>query len=162
MRSGSREQSGSATPAASRPDLPVRTGQSFMERLGVLYADQIRLTIVTELYMREMSPTQFFEQVGGTSYDSVWRHFKKLVDFGWLRRVRDAPQPDSGRGRPEGLYRSTELAVIDDETWAELPVSIRDAFTVQLLEEMGDRLATSFTAGTFDAKKNSVLSYGSA
>lgn len=106
--------------------------------------------------MREMSPKQFFDQVGGTSYDSVRRHFVKLVEFGWLRRVRTESR---GRGRPEHLYRSTELAVIDDETWAELPISIRDAFTVQLLEEMGERLATSVTAGTFESKKDSVLSF---
>ena len=125
----------------------------------MLYADQIRLTINTELYMREMSPAQFYEQIGGTSYDSVWRHFKKLVEYGWLRWVRYEP---SSRGRPGGLYRSTELAVIDDETWAELPISIRDAFTIQLLEEMGDRLATAFTTGTFDARRDSLLSFTSA
>ncbi len=106
--------------------------------------------------MREMSPKQFFEQVGGTSYDSVRRHFVKLLDYGWLRKVRTE---SSGRGRPEQLYRSTELAVIDDETWEGLPVSIRDAFTAQLLGEMGDRFATSVIASTFDARRDRILSY---
>jgi hypothetical protein len=155
MESGSRQPPATIA-SASRLELQVRPGQPYLERLGVLYADQIRLTINTELHMREMSPAQFFEQIGGTSYDSVWRHFNKLVEYGWLRWVRPAP---SSRGRPGGLYRSTELAVIDDETWAELPISIRDAFTIQLLEEMGDRLATSFTAGTVNARRDSVLSF---
>jgi DNA-binding PadR family transcriptional regulator len=113
------------------------TGQSYLERLGIVYMEQIRLTIVTELYMREMGVRQFYDTVGGSSYDSVRRHFLKLVDHGWLRKVRTAA---AGRGRPETLYRSTELAVIDTETWRTIPSSIRDAFTIQLLEEMAVRL----------------------
>lgn len=150
MSSGSSQQS----PSTKRPTLTsFRTGQSFLERLAVLYADQTRMTILTELYMREMSPKQFYETVGGTSYDSVRRHFVKLVETGWLRRVRTE---SSGRGRPEHLYRSTELAVIDDETWAQLPISIRDDFTVQLLEEMGRRLAAALDAETFGAREDHV------
>jgi DNA-binding HxlR family transcriptional regulator len=158
MPSGGQGQSGSVSDLEASASLYLRTGQSFLERLGVLYAEQIRMTIVTELYMREMSPKQFFEQIGGSSYDSVRRHFVKLVEYGWLRRVRTEA---SGRGRPEHLYRSTELAVIDDETWAQIPLSIRDDFTVQLLEEMGARLATSLQAGTVNSREDNVLRFSS-
>jgi hypothetical protein len=155
MRSGSHEQCASLT--SPKPEtLHLRTGQSFLERMGVLYADKIRLNIVAELYMREMSPKQFFEQVGGSSYDSVRRHFLKLVEYGWLRFVRTE---SSGPGRPEQLFRSTELAVIDDETWAQIPISIRDSFTVQNLLEMGERLATSLTAATFGSKSDGAISF---
>lgn len=139
------------------PGFPLRTGRSFFERLGVLYEEQIRLTIVTELYMREMSQMQFFEQIGGTSYDSVRRHFKKLVEYGWLRKVRTV---SSGRGRPEVFYRATELAVIDDETWGEIPRTIRDAFTIQLNEEMGDRLGDALGAAVFDRRDDRVFRFG--
>jgi hypothetical protein len=131
----------------------LQAGRSFLERLGVLYEDQTRLTMVTELYMREMSPMQYFEEVGGTSYASVRRHFQKLVAYGWLRKVRTLK---SGRGRPEHLYRSTELAVIDDETWSELPISVRDAFTLQLLEEMRTRFRAAIEAGTLDRQTETV------
>ncbi len=109
--------------------------------------DQVRLTIVTELYMREMGVRRFHETIGGSSYDSVRRHFLKLIEFGWLRYARTAK---SGRGRPEKLYRSTELAVIDTETWRTLPFSIRDAFTIQLLEEMGGRIGEALREGSAD------------
>jgi hypothetical protein len=112
--------------------------------------DQIRLTIITELYMREMGVQQFYESVGGSSYDSVRRHFLKLVDFGWLRYIRTA---SSGRGRPEKLYRSTELAVIDTETWRMLP------FTVQLLLEMGGRVGEALQRGRADALSDLVASF---
>jgi hypothetical protein len=158
MPLGNRGQTEPASDSNADASLYLRTGQSFLERLGILYAEQIRMTIVTELYMREMSPKQFFEQVGGSSYDSVRRHFVKLVEYGWLRRVRTEA---SGRGRPEHLYRATELAVIDDETWAQVPVSIRDDFTVQLLEEMGVRLGASLKAKTCDSQEDRVFLYSS-
>ena len=100
--------------------------------------------------MREMSPKQYFEQIGGTSYASVHRHFQKLTEYGWLRMVRTAPS--NGPGRPEHLYRATELAVIDDESWAEIPPSIRDAYTIALLEEGAERLGVAATAGTLDGR----------
>jgi len=133
-------------------------GHSYLERLGVAHMDQIRLTIITELYMREMGVQQFYESVGGSSYDSVRRHFFKLVDFGWLRYVRTT---SSGRGRPEKLYRSTELAVIDTETWRMLPFSIRDAFTIQLLLEMGGRVGEALQQGRAGARDMSRLSAAS-
>jgi hypothetical protein len=143
----SRARSGGALPHA---------GQSYLERLGVVYMDQVRLTIVTELYMREMGVRQFFGTVGGSSYDSVRRHFLKLIEFGWLRYVRTAK---SGRGRPEKLYRSTELAVIDTETWRTLPFSIRDAFTIQLLEEMGGRVGEALREGLADVGGDLVRTF---
>jgi DNA-binding transcriptional ArsR family regulator len=145
--------------SVSSPDtasLSLRTGQSFLERMGVLYHDRIRLEIVAELYTREMSPKQFFEQVGGSTYDTVRRHFVKLVDYGWLRRVRTE---QTGRGRPEHLYRSTELAVIDDETWEKIPTTIRDSFTVQNVLEMGERLADALSLRTLDSQPDSFLAY---
>lgn len=114
------------------------TGQSYLERLGILYMDEIRLTILRACSMREMGRREFFETIGGTSYASIRRHFLKLVETGWLRKVRTV---SNGPGRPEALYRATELAVIDEETWATIPLSIRDTFTAMLLEDMGSGLA---------------------
>jgi hypothetical protein len=118
--------------------------------------EQIRLTIVTELYMREMGIRQFYDSVGGSSYDTVRRHFLKLVEHGWIRWVRNA---ETGRGRPERLYRSTELPVIDTETFRSLPFSIRDALTVQLLAEMGTRLGEALAGGTADARADRTADF---
>ena len=134
----------------------ICAGQSYLERLGILYMDEIRLTIVMELYMQEMGPRQFFETIGGTSYDSIRRHFLKLVETGWLRKVRTVA---AGRGRPEALYRSTEQAVIDTETWGIIPASIRDSFTVMLLEEMGSRLGEALEGRTAEARADRVASF---
>lgn len=106
--------------------------------------------------MREMSPKQFFDEVGGATYDSVRKHFKRLEEYGWLRKVRSA-RP-SGRGRPQDFYRATELAVIDDETWGQIPLSIRDAFTLQLMQQLSERVGWSLAAGTMDVRGDRVLS----
>jgi DNA-binding PadR family transcriptional regulator len=134
----------------------LNAGQSYLERLGILYMEQIRATIVTELYMREMGVQQFYDTIGGSSYDSVRRHFLKLVEHGWLRKVRTVA---TGRGRPEALYRATEQAVIDTETWRTIPFSIRDALTVQLLLEMGARLGEALGHGTADARADGVATF---
>lgn len=107
--------------------------------------------------MREMGVVQFYETFGGSSKDSIRRHFKKLVDYGWLRWVRDAPTGQ--KGRPEGLYRATEQAVIDTETWRRLPVSVRDVFTVMLLEELGIRLGEALEDGMADSRTDRVASF---
>ncbi len=151
MRSPNAKQSppGPADVVVGGRRLPC-AGQSYLARLGVVYMEQIRLTIVTELFMREMGMRQFYETIGGSSYDSVRRHFLKLVEHGWLRKVRTAEV--EGRGRPETLYRSTELAVIDTEAWRGIPFSIREAISVELLEEMAGRLGEALVEGTADAR----------
>lgn len=157
MRSGNAEQSQRIAVDSLDAGRYPCTGPSYLERLGVLYLDEIRLTIVMELYMREMGVAQFYETFGGSSKDSVRRHFKKLVEYGWIRWVRDAPTGQ--KGRPEGLYRATEQAVIDTETWRRLPTSVRDVFTVMLLEELGVRLGESLKDGMADARADRVAAF---
>jgi len=97
-----------------------------LRRLAVLFAIELRLKIVTELYMRQMSPSQFFREFGGGSVARVRRQFKALQKHGWLRYVRSAP---SASGKLEGIYRAPELAYFDSEMWSLLPYSIRVAFS---------------------------------
>lgn len=143
--------------AAKTPRVRISTKESRLVKLGAVYADSLRLTIVTELFMREMSAREFFEVVGGSSYDSVRKHFAKLERYRWIRRVR---QRVSGRGRPEWVYRTTEQALIDEETWAEIPLSMRDAFTLQLMQQLSERLGIALEGGTFGMAEQvfSVLS----
>jgi hypothetical protein len=113
------------------------------------------MTIVSELYMQEMSPTQFKDKFGGGSYGKILGHFKRLEEHGWIRWVRTA-EP-SGRGRPQGLYRATELAVVDDDTWAELPLSIQAAFTARTLQQLGERIGDAIEGGTLECGRKPYL-----
>jgi len=124
--------------------------ESFLTRLAVVFADPVRLKIVTELFMREMSPTQFYEAFGGGSPTRVNRHFKRLAEFGWLRLVRKAR--GSGRGGLEHFYRAPELAVFDTATWEELPRPIQSEFSWRIFEQFAERVNEALEAGTFDAR----------
>lgn len=128
---------------------------SYLSRLGVVWAYPLRLTIVTELYMREMSVTEFFREFGGSSLGNVRWHFEKLVEHGWLRKVRTKK---AGQGRPQEVYRSTELAFYDDECAEELPTSVRAAFSTRILQQMGERIACARTASTLDSGRSIYLS----
>jgi len=117
--------------------------------LGVLYAHPLRIKIASELYMREMSPTEALKEFGGGSYGQILSHFHILEKHGWIRRVR-SEKPSGGRGRPRNIYRATELAVVDDDTWAELPTSIQVAFTARTLQHLGERVGGALAAGNVD------------
>lgn len=128
-----------------------RSQVSFLRRLAVVFADPLRLRIVTELFMREMSPTGFFAEFGGGSVPRVDRHFKTLAEHGWLNLIRK----ESGgrrRGGTEHFYRATELAIFDEETWSLLPYSIKVAFSWRIVEQFGERVREAIDAGTFDAR----------
>lgn len=126
--------------------------------------DRIRLQIVTELFRREMTPAQFHEVFGGRSYASIRRHFLKLVETGWLRPVRpmDYGNGPVRPGRTGTLHRATELPVIDNETFERFPLTIRDTFTVQFLEEMGCRFGEAVKAGTAEAGRDRLAHFQAA
>jgi hypothetical protein len=108
------------------------------------------MKIQTELYRREMGPTQWMEEYGGSSYGMILGHFRALEKHAWLRKVRRNPKAAS-RGRSRDLYRATELPVIDDDTWAELPTSIQIAFTARCLRLLGERIGGALARGAVDA-----------
>ncbi|MCW2987406.1 MAG: hypothetical protein JWM24_344 [Solirubrobacterales bacterium] len=131
----------------------ITSQSSFLTRLAVVFADPIRLKIVSELFMREMSPTQFYDTFGGGSLSRVDRHFKRLAEHGWLRLVRKA-SGGRRRGATEHFYRAPELAIFDLETWALLPDSLRSEFSWRIFEQFAERVKEALEARTFDARSD--------
>lgn len=107
----------------------TRPRREQLRRLSTVFSVEIRLQIVVELYQRPMSPTEFFEQFGGTSVERVSKHFEFLEARGWLRRLGPKPRSKPRPGPDETLYRATELAFFDAETWPLLPYSLRLAYS---------------------------------
>lgn len=137
----------------------LESRSEYLRRLGVVYADELRLRIVTELFMREMSPAQFLAEFGGGSISRVDHHFRKLVEHGWLRYIRT----ESGEGRrpggPQHFYRATELPVFDHQTWALVPYSMRVEISWTTFKQLAERVLEALKAGTLDARSNSHLSW---
>jgi DNA-binding HxlR family transcriptional regulator len=123
-----------------------RSQRARLRRLSVVFAIELRLKIVTELFMREMSPTQFYREFGGGSASRVASNFQSLQKDGWLRYVRSAPGK-GGRG-VENFYRATEPAFFDTETWALVPYSMRVASSWNIFNEIAPRLRMAIEASS--------------
>lgn len=114
-----------------------------LRRLAVVFAVELRLKIVTELYMREMSATQFHAECGGGALSRVSQNFSRLAAADWLRLVRTAPAGGARRGAEEHFYRATEPAYFDAETWALVPYSLRVGSTWNVYKQVAPQLRAS-------------------
>ena len=136
---------------AARVAIGIKDREAYLGRLSVVFAVELRLKIVTELSMREMSPKQFHQEFGG-SESRIRKNFEKLEEHGWIHRVWSEGPGGKRRGGIEYFYRSTELAIFDDETWALLPHSVRVAFSWRTFKQLGERFRFSMESGAFDAR----------
>jgi hypothetical protein len=100
-----------------------------LRHLAIAFKVEIRLKIVIELYIRPMSPKDFYEKFGGGSVERVSQHFAELEKHRWLRRLGHKGRESGRRGRSETLYRSIDTPFFDSETWAALPYSLRLAYS---------------------------------
>jgi hypothetical protein len=135
----------------------ARSGVEYLQRLSIVFASELRLKIVTELYLREMSPKQFYDEFGGGSLSRVDKNFKKLAEHGWLRYIR-SETGGRRRGAREHFYRATALAVFDNETWALVPYSMRVAINWRIVRQIGERVRQALEAKTLDAHSASHMS----
>lgn len=140
---------------AARVRAGFRSQAKALRRLAVVFAVELRLKIVTELYLREMSAKEFYEEFGGGSVSRVSQNFEWLERHDWLRHTRTEGPGGSRRGGVERFYRATELAFFDQETWAVLPYSVRVAFSWNIFGQIAARLREALDAGAFDASADS-------
>ncbi len=143
----------------ARVKVNAKSQLEYLRRLSVVWAFPLRLKIVTELYLREMSPKQFFEEFGGGSISRVDKHFKKLAEHGWLRYVRSEGPGGGRRGAEEHFYRATELAVFDGETWTLVPYSMRVAISWTTFKQLAERIRHALGAKTLTARTGSHLGW---
>lgn len=111
-----------------------------LRRLSVVFAVELRLLIVSELYMREMSTKQFHEEFGGGSLSRVNKNFKVLENENWLRYLRSEGPGGTRRGGTEHFYRAAEPAFIDREAWGFMPYSVRTIVTWNMFKRATSRL----------------------
>ncbi|MGC1853651.1 MAG: hypothetical protein WA687_14605 [Solirubrobacterales bacterium] len=142
---------------AAKLAIGIKSRTAHLRRLSVVFAAEIRLKIVTELFMREMSSKQFYEEFGGGSMSRVDRHFKRLAEHDWLRHIRSEGPGGKRRGGVEHFYRAPELAFFDVESWALMPYSIRATCTVNIFGQIAPRLREAMEAASLAAGLNHDL-----
>lgn len=127
-------------------------------RVAKLMADELRIKIVMELNLREMSPKEFFDEFGGGSISRVCRAFDLLADYGWLEQTR-TETGGKRRGAVEHFYRATETAVFHEEIWKPLPASMKEMISGGIFEELVERVRDAIEAGTLDARDDRHLTW---
>jgi DNA-binding HxlR family transcriptional regulator len=131
--------------------------RAYLRRVAVVFKDDIRIKIVNELFQREMSPKEFYEEVAGTSISRVDQHFKDLAKHGWLRHVRSEGPDSRRRGSVEHFYRATELAILDNETWALVPYSVRSFMGWRTFKTLAEGVGKALEARTLNARPESHM-----
>lgn len=143
----------------ARVKTSVRAHLGYLRRLSVVWASPLRLKIVTELYLREMSPKQFQAEFGGGSISRVDKTFKKLAKHGWLRYVYSKGPGGTRRGAKEHFYRATELAIFDDATWPLVPYSMRVAISWTTFRQLAERVGQALAENTLTARRGTHLGW---
>lgn len=111
-----------------------------LRRLAVVFAVELRMKIVVELYMREMSAPLFYREFGGGSPTRVNQNFSTLRKTSWLRLIHSEGPGGRRRGGVEHFYRATEPPFIDAESWALLPYSVRVTSSWNMFRQVAPRL----------------------
>lgn len=127
-------------------------------RVAKVMADELRIKIVAELNLREMSPKSFFEEFGGGSITRVSRAFDLLTEFGWLEMTRTATG-GRRRGAVEHFYRATKPAVFYADTWDPLPASMKEMISGGIFDEFAQRVKHAMEARTIDARSDRHFSW---
>jgi DNA-binding transcriptional ArsR family regulator len=129
-----------------------------LRRLAVVFAVELRMKIVVELYMREMSAPQFYREFGGGSATRINQNFRTLAKKEWLRLVHSEGPGGDRRGAVEHFYRATELPFMDAESWALLPYSVRVTSSWNMLTQIAPRLRGDLEVSSQEARHRRDLS----
>lgn len=121
-------------------------------------ATPLRVRILVELNRRPLSPTAFHAQFGGGPLQHVSVEFRRLEQLGCIEPL-DRKKSEAGPGRPEQVYRAIRRSLFDEQTWKELPPSLRNAVTSITYTTLIERLAESAQAGLLDARDDRHLTW---
>lgn len=135
----------------------LRSRREHLRHLAIVFKVEIRLKIVAELYISEMSPKEFYEQFGGGSVERVAQHFELLEEHGWLRRLGNKHRDTKRRGPAETLYRATDTPFFDAETWALLPYSLRLAYSWSSFRATSKELREGIEGALFEGRPSRDL-----
>lgn len=136
----------------------IKSKWPLMLRLAKVFVDPLRMKIMAECSMREMSPKQFHEEFGGGSLSRVSRAFDVLSEYDWLYQTR-TETGGKRRGAVEHFYRATGLAMFDESTWPEVPPVLKNTFTWRVFETLANQVKEAMEAGTIDAREDRHFSW---
>jgi len=126
-------------------------------RLSEAHADALRLRILAQCNLREISPRQFHAEHGGATLPKIERAFAMLAQYGWLELTRsenEGGDPDE----VERFYVGTEQPIIDSDDFDELPDATKALIAGRVIEAMILRSKEALKAGTMARRRDRHLS----
>jgi DNA-binding transcriptional ArsR family regulator len=121
----------------SRRDLPTAVAKALSHPL--------RHRLLIAYNQRPASPSEVAQRLG-EPLGNVSYHTKRLLEHGCLELVGTSP----GRGGLKHTYRATMRYELEDDTWSELPPSLRGSLAGRAVGEIGSDIASGAAAGGFD------------
>jgi DNA-binding transcriptional ArsR family regulator len=117
-------------------------------------AHPLRMRILTRLNEKVASPNELAKEFG-VALPALSYHVRILRELECIELVRTVPR----RGALEHFYRATQRRYLQDEQWAQLPESARQALSGTILERAFGDVRSALLAETFDAREDRHLSY---
>ncbi|MBW8060439.1 MAG: helix-turn-helix transcriptional regulator [Solirubrobacterales bacterium] len=147
---------GKATKAggAARRKMGEKTKKILDPNMGKALAHPLRVHILATVNRRCLSPIEVAEECE-ESIPKVSYHFDVLEKCDCIELVAEVPR----RGAVEHVYRGTRRALLGDADWKQLPLSIRGGATGATLRDLFENAGEAVSAGTFDARDDSHLSW---
>ena len=114
-------------------------------RAAKAFSHPLRGIILDRLNDRVSSPVELARELdaplGNVSY-----HVQVLLELDCIELVETVPR----RGAVEHRYRATRRTLIDDDTWAALPPSVRRGFMGEWFRKTTEDLVPAMEAGGFN------------
>jgi DNA-binding transcriptional ArsR family regulator len=124
------------------------------ERLVKAVAHPIRLEALRIFCYRTASANEVAKELGET-LGMVTYHVKVLRDFGCIEAVRS----EKKRGATEHFYRAVVPPEFNDDEWAQLPQSTREAISGIVIRGIFGEVVRAFHHRTFDARDDRHASW---
>ena len=131
--------------AAIEPTRPDSGREPFDERLAKAMAHPLRQRILEVLNRRVSSPREVAEELDEKLGD-VGYHFRMLREYGVIELVGT----EQRRGAVKHFYRATSRALLDNATWARLPMSARRATQGHALDQIWQHVTAAVKKDGFE------------
>lgn len=124
------------------------------QRLVRALAHPVRIQILEILSERVASPNMIAAELG-TGVSHIAYHTRALDRCGCLELVQTAQR----RGATEHFYKARPRVFIGDQTWRQVPSSIRGAISAASLQTFIDKAITAVRSGAMDDRDDTTFSW---
>lgn len=121
-------------------------------RLRKALSHELRVQILTVANQREVSPSEFSDELG-VPLSNVSYHFRKLLEYDCIELTREVPV----RGSHEHRYVGTRRGLISDGDWAQLGQGTQAGVRIAGFQDLISRCTQAVEGETFDAREDAAF-----